>query len=628
MNGFLFLEAGVQPSGTHCERVVPPDRQLMVEELTFGCGDRLLVWGYPAGDIKYSQCAGDSLTVLAGYISEIDRGPKIVDQQHAANFLRECLEADSSTAALAALLNRIHGSFAVFHRDFRRSVSVCLADRVASRPLWKLWRRRGWIVSSHPMAIAATVPSLEVNFGALGAFLLYGGPVEPQKSLFENVGALPPGSITRLCSTGCTEEAVWHRYRHQPDNSRGMSSWLDLACERLVASASRIARQCDRPVLFLSGGVDSRLTAVALKAAGANPLLVTLGDARNLEVRISERAAAATGLQHVVMLRDRRWYLEGLPKAVFESGGSFVWTHGHFSRAVRQLRAEFDTGAFLLGDLCEALSKLFCSIENGRRAVWTAEEFVRDFDRVRPPLYRPRDRHRTLSLLNQRIRVEVETALRQDILERFSTLREIASDPRIVADQFFRWESVATMPTFPMFLDLRGVTRERNLMLDKDVLDLLEIAPSALRNGANFGALVIRQLDPAASRVPNSNSLLPMCWPSSAHTLSKNCKPLLGTIRRLILGRSHRTTGAWPEKSVLYATDPVWRNYFDTILSNTELFPAALFDRDQVRQSWRAFLNGDRRLASDIEKLINFGLMTLHRRCALSDVFPERECSP
>ena len=612
------------------ERVVPSGAQLRVEQKVLHCGDGLLVWGYAAGDVNCSQGVDDSLTVLCGYVSEIDRGPRISSQQYAATFLRESIEADASQAGLTALLTRLHGSFAVFHRNARRNLSLCLADRVASRPLWKLWSREGWIVSSHPMAIAAAVSSLEVDRGALGAFLLYGGPVQPRKSLFQGVLAAGPGSIVRLGDAGSAEEASWYRYRHRPEGNRSISSWVDLACERLVHSASRIAGQCDRPVVFFSGGVDSRLTAVALRAAGANPLLVTLGDSRNLEVKISERAAAAMGLQHIVILRDKHWYLEGLRKAVFESGGSFVWAHGHFSRAVRELRTKLKAEVFLLGDLSEALSKLLCSVEKGRTEVWTTDGFVREFDRIRPPLYRPRDRQRTLSLLNPTIRAGVEAALAEDIAARYKALREVSSDPRIVADEFFRWESVGAMPTFMMFLDLRSAAAERNLMLDKDALELLEMAPSGLRNGANFGALLIRRLHRGASRVPNSNSLLPLCYPPFAHALSKKCKPWLGRMRRLMVGDSYRTTGAWSEKSALYITDPVWRNYFDRILNDGDLFPADLFDRDRLRDCWRTFLNGDRSNASDIEKLVQFGVMAEHvgrgLRCVAEEPTPLSQC--
>jgi hypothetical protein len=609
MNGFLFLESMVEPSGALRAAIVRTDPELALEELTLMNGDRLLLWGYPAGDMRYYQSGNGSLTILYGYVSEIDGAPPVLDQRQSVRILHDAISAGISTSALTQLLNCLHGSFAVFHRDSNQGFSICMSDRVASRPLWVARAEGGWAVSSHPMAIAAAIPSLEPDPGALAAFLLYGGPIQPRKSVFSGVEATTPGTITRLRASLRPEEH-WYAYQHKPDPQRSIASWIDLACERLVHSASRIARQSAKPAVFFSGGVDSRLTAVALKAAGADPLLVTLGDGRNLEVKVSERAAAAIGLRQVTIFRDKHWYLPGISKAVFESGGSFAWGHAHFSRAIRDVRARFGTDVFLLGDLCEAFSKLFCSVDDQRHTMWTREEFAREIDSVRLPLYRPGNRHRTLALLNPGFRRRAEAALLEDISERYEQICDASSDPWIVADRFFRWDSVATLPTFSMFLDVRGVVAERNLMLDKDVLDLLESAPSSLRNSANLGALIIRRLNSAASKVPNSNSLLPLCWPPTAHKLSKKCKPHLGRIRRFLLGRSHRTTGAWPEKSALYGTDPVWRDYIEKLLSNTDLFPAHLFDHQQILDSWRALLSGDSTVASDLDKLINFGVMT------------------
>jgi hypothetical protein len=182
-----------------------------------------------------------------------------------------------------------------------------------------------------------------------------------------------------------------------------------------------------------------------------------------------------------------------------------------------------------------------------------------------------------------------------------------------------------------MFLDLRSVAAERNLMFDKDLLDVLEIAPAALRNGANFGALLVRRLSPAAAKVVNSNSLLPLCWPPAMHTLSRRCKPTMGKLRRMIVRDSHCTTGAWPDKSFLYVCDPAWHRCFDGILGDGDLFPRQLFDYDRVRESWNALLNGDRGFAPDIEKLVQFGIMQKQTdsgldclRCGLDEPMPGR----
>ena len=131
-----------------------------------------------------------------------------------------------------------------------------------------------------------------------------------------------------------------------------------------------------------------------------------------------------------------------------------------------------------------------------------------------------------------------------------------------------------------------------------------------LRNGANFGARLIRKLDPAAGRALNSNSLLPLCWPPLAHKFSKKCKPVLGKVRRLVTGNTHQTTGAWPDKAALYGADPAWHDYVEKVLEGDRLFAEELFDRTRVHECWNALKNGDREVADDIEKLLQLGILT------------------
>ena len=137
-------------------------------------------------------------------------------------------------------------------------------------------------------------------------------------------------------------------------------------------------------------------------------------------------------------------------------------------------------------------------------------------------------------------------------------------------------------------------------------------------DGANFGARLIRKLDPAASRALNSNSFLPLCWPPKAHQFSKKCKPVLGKVRRFVLGNTHRTTGAWPEKAALYGGDSVWRNYVENVLGSDQSFVETLFDRDRVNECWHALRDGDREVAPDIEKLLQLGLLARFRHASVT----------
>ena len=613
MNGFLLVGPELQTGGAVEWCAAPPTQGVTIERRLLATGDYLVTWGHEPGDIHHAGNGGGSFLLLSGYVHEIQGQADFATQAQAAALLLKRLDQDCSPAGLSALLRSIYGSFAMFYRNVPKGLSCGMADGVASRPLWTCWNGSRWLVSSHPAAIGAMVPAAALDPGALASFLLYGGPVDPSKSLFSGVRAIPAGGTVNLKCDGSREASLWYRFRHTPDNKVSLRGWADLASERLIRAGARVAKRCQDPVVFFSGGTDSRLAAAALRAAGAKPLLVTLGDSWNLEARIAARAAKALGLSHKFILRDPQWYLRGLPGAVFESGGSFVWTHAHFSQAVRQCREEAPADVFLLGDFGEAFSKLFCAPTSPPRARLSSEQFAAVFDALRLPAYRPRNRQATLSVLNPKVRAEAESALRRDILSRYEEVGSASADPLIVGDQFLRWDSAATLPTFQMFLDLRSAAAECNLMFDRDVYELLEVLPSGARNESNLGAMLIRRMSRRAAWVPNSNTLLPLCWPPVAHRLTKACRPLLGKARRFLGGDSHRTTDSWPKRSVLYAAHASWRSLFDDVLGKPQWFSRELFDPDAIVACWRAFLGGDFSRTSDLERLLQLGLLSRTR---------------
>jgi hypothetical protein len=628
MNGFIVLAKNTEGLRVELNRIAPVTASARCHQPLLSDNETLLTWGRPEGDISWAVRGKESFLVLSGYLLEIQGESELSSQTEAAEALLRMLDGASSHTAIGQLLKRLYGSFGIFYRNTVRDETICISDRVASRPLWRKWDDPGWIVSSHSIAIAMAGRTPSFDPAVLSAFLLYGGSIEPTHSLFTDVQAVPPGTIMRLHRKGGVEEHRWYQFRHQPDHQRSVGNWVDLAVERLVRAASRLVRGSRKPTIFFSGGVDSRLTAAALKAAGGNPLLVTLGDGRNVEVRVARMAAKALGLRHTIVLRDKHWYFRALPRAVYETGASYEFTHGHFSAAASRVSDECGSDTFLLGDLCEAFSKLFCAANGVGGRLWTPEEFVDVFDSLRLPLYRPADRAGTLSLLNAHVRRDVEEAMRRQILERYQQVSAVSSDPLIVGDYFFRWESAPTLPTFYMFLDLRATAAERNIMFDPDVYELLQWLPSSLRHSNNFGARLIHRLQPLAAWMPNSNTLLPLCLPPEAHRLSGRVTPHLAKLRRKLIGDSHRTTSSWPKHAFLYVTDPAWRKSFENVLADGDLFDDGLFDRDAIRCCWQAFVDGEHRRVADVQKLLQLGLTKkllqagwpgFVRSCALSD---------
>lgn len=75
---------------------------------------------------------------------------------------------------------------------------------------------------------------------------------------------------------------------------------------------------------------------------------------------------------------------------------------------------------------------------------------------------------------------------------------------------------------------------------------------------------------------------------------------------------SYKTTESFPEKSLLYSSDPAWRSLFDRVLSSRSIFDDNIFDFDAIQACWSDFCKGNRGLGCDVENLVQLGLLTLY----------------
>lgn len=521
----------------------------------------------------------------------------------------EALRREPSMAQLGRLLQDLRGSFAIFYRNVQTDTTVCVTDRMASRQIWRGNKDRHLIFGTHASSIAAILQPRTFDPAALAAFLLYGGAVDPRRSLFREVIKVPPGVVLKCDGLGEWEEWPWYRFRHRPARM-STAGWTDLAAQRLTAAATRINALEPELTIFFSGGVDSRLAAAALRSAGGAPRLLTLGDESNVEVRVAARAAQALGLKHEVFWRDRYSYLRNLRANVFASAGNYGWKHGHFAAGAQSHLRAYPNAAFMLGDFCEAFSKLCCAVASAGRGPWSEGQFADQFDTLPLPLYRPTSRGLTLGLLSRKARIAAEAGLRNDLCQRYAEMQLNTADPLILMDQFFRWNDAGTIATFLMFLDLRSVGPERNLMFDADVHELLELLPSDMRDSANFGARLIARLAPKAAWVPNSNTLLPLCFPPVAHAFSRKARPWIGRLRRWWLDDPLTNPGSWPSFEALYVQDSVWRQYIDKTIRHAELLGEDLFDRGAIIQAWEELLQGHTNRVVDVENVITLAEVT------------------
>lgn len=606
MNGYLLAIYGGDDAQEVPHVGVPGQSPYLVCQ---EAGVSLIGWGAEgSGDIQVVKGDG-SVLIVQGYVSAAPRISEFRCRRFVGEQLRKQIRNATSLREMVSLGSALNGAFSIVHIDLgRRSVDV-LIDRLGTRPVWMGHSPNAFHLSSHSLAIAQAGNLRQHNVAVLASVLLYGALVDPNEGLFRGVSSQPAGTVSTYNSAGLVDCASYYSFAHRPEN-RSRKEWTRLAASGLRNAAQRGIDVWGEPVLFLSGGVDSRLVGSALASVGCKPPTVTLGDSRNVETRVAERVAASLGTRHKLHLRDRHYYLRELQRTVFESGGRYRWRHSHFGPAYSDVLTERPEATAYLGDFAEAFSKLFCEVQPGRTKGLTEEEFSHRFDSLHLPTYRPHNRARTLRLLQPDVAHQALQELDDSVRARFRRLQPAAADPRILSDLFFRWADASTLPTFQMFLDVRSVGPERNVMHDTEVHSLLEVLPSAIRDSAGFGAGLISELYPAAGLVPDSNTLLPLVVPRPLHRLSKRLRPLLGKARRALGANTYRTTGSWSLLTLLYAVEPLWRTRFESILLNERLFDSRIFNIAEISSAWDAFVAGDHEHYQDIETLLSFGMIS------------------
>ena len=618
MRGFIIRRssgAGRQ-SFRESNIVVPLEN---TQKISFASNIYIMAWGNAPGDVIFSS-GRESGLLFNGYITEMPIPGTFATQLEAVDLLREFIDLHSGdNNALTSMLNGLNGCFSFVRIDRNTSDILAITDRKMSRPLWCCSRKGDVAVGSNPLAVASLMDAFEPDPGGIGSLMLYGGQIAPTHTTFRDVRAVDSAELKWFYHGGTTASLYWHTFSHQPDYRKSRRAWVEYITERLFAAAERINRISPRQLVFLSGGLDSRLACAALCAVGAEPLTATMTDSENIELSVARKVASKLGCRHETIIRNRYWYLDSMHTIVRDTGGANDWIHSHFARAYTMLREKEGEGnidAALLGNGLESFNKLIHRVDPDDRHIWSADEFRVNFDKLYPAAYVPANRESTLSVFTPAARRAVEEQLGGNIVTRYLAIRDVSEEPATVMSYFVRWQAISSLTAFFNNVDVRLAGPERSLMLDAEMLDILSVLPARMRDRAGLEAAVISRISPAAARIVYSNTLLPPSFPEAAHSFSRYIRPKIGAVRRY-MHPSFRSSGSWSNLFYLFGSDARWNKTFSDVFHDRELFPPDIFDYRVIRDKWDRLQRGEYQYGVDIERLFLIGRVNQIRRTAV-----------
>ena len=479
-------------------------------------------------------------------------------------------------------LRHLNGTFAlVFHEPGGRLVLA--TDRQVSYPLFYRRFETGFMFSTRFNALltAGGGRSAELDIAAVMEFMTL-QDVQLDLTFVRQVRALPAGSVL----TWEGGEPLIRRYR-QVGHGREAGSLQECAealAGALRCAASRQSRGIERGGVFLSGGLDSRLTAAALD----RPMTAfTVGDWCGPEVRTARRVARSRGWPHVFLQRQADHYARILAKAVDLTGGMQRFDHchflGHMDRVRRECRVAF---------VEEPMDVLFKGHYWHRRL---------NFRGIKIPIpgAQPLGEKDLVAML---LRLDVKSTFpsfpwklfREPwrsgywSIMRHTLGRLIADAPgrdsRVVLEHAAGRGSYGRTSSFANLACLRPYLNARALCLDNEVLDVSLNTPPRYRTDDRLVVLALRRLAPELAAMPLARSGLRPDTPDWLAWLAQMGAETAFRARKACGAvPAGYTRESWPDRGELLRAGAL-HHILESTLTDQESFPDELFDRSYLRR--------------------------------------------
>ena len=181
-------------------------------------------------------------------------------------FSRQFAVADASDGDYAALYERRRrDAMFAFAKPQDDGGVVLGRDHLGNVPLF--YRADGSTVRASHLLADLLLPTDTVSPLGARAYLATGSAkILP---LINEIGLVPPGTVVRISPDGRSETLYEYRFAPRELGGRSFNSLVDEAETLLTAAASRTLKE-KTVGLYLSGGIDSALSALALSRAGAS----------------------------------------------------------------------------------------------------------------------------------------------------------------------------------------------------------------------------------------------------------------------------------------------------------------------------------------------------------------------
>lgn len=217
-------------------------------------------------------------------------GPLFYGDSGRQEALRNFVRADMEHA-----IPHLDGTFGIFRRASNGEIAV-ITDRLGTMHVYAITLRSATVIATSSMVLAALC---EANWDLVSCReFLATGTVFGQRTLFREIEKLAPASIYVFAGGRLkSKRSYWRVADFEYAHSGGKETTERLAFS-LERNMRRITGRYSRPILDLTGGLDSRAVLGAAMRAGGPFETTVAGTNLDADVLISASIARAYGIAH------------------------------------------------------------------------------------------------------------------------------------------------------------------------------------------------------------------------------------------------------------------------------------------------------------------------------------------
>jgi len=195
-------------------------------------------------------------------------------------------------------VERLNGDFNCVLYDENRNKLVVFNDRFGFRHLYYYSDSSYFLFAPALKAfLCYTGFNKGINWQSISDYLRYGF-VLGDRTLFQNIHLLPPATLLAIDCHGLRKKTYWTgQYTAYYDEGQ-ISSVAEEGVSLFTKSAQNRIAGNSNILIYLSGGLDSRLIAGVVSREKTNITSATLGNSHSYEYRIARKVCRTLGISH------------------------------------------------------------------------------------------------------------------------------------------------------------------------------------------------------------------------------------------------------------------------------------------------------------------------------------------